>query len=81
MINIFDYIITWLKEQWRQLTIVHIIYLIVFSFILDHIIDYVLKFKALRWMYYSTFIILMIKLVEGGHPIGAVETVYKLILI
>jgi hypothetical protein len=74
-------ITNWLKEQWKQLTLVHIIYLIAFSFVLTHITEYLLKYKAIRWFYYSTFVILLIKLVEGGHPVGAVETVYKMILI
>jgi hypothetical protein len=79
--NPFNYIIDWLKEQWQKLSLEYIIYLMAFSFILDHITNYLLKFRGIRWIYYSTFIILLIKLIEGGHPVGAVETIYKLNLI
>jgi hypothetical protein len=80
----FDYyseLIDWLKEQWHKLTFEHLIYLLVFSFLLSYITKYVLKIKQIRWLYYSISILLLIKLFEGGHPIGGFETVYKLALI
>jgi hypothetical protein len=77
----YDIIINWLKEQWRELTFEHILYLLVFSFVLSYVTEYVLKFKQIRWLYYTVSILLLIKLFEGGHPIGGVESVYKLILI
>ena len=70
-----------LKEQWDSLTFKHVIYLIVFSFFLSYITEYVLKFKQFRWLYYAITVLLLIKLFEGGHPIGGVESIYKLILI
>lgn len=77
----YNIIINWLKEQWQELTVKHILYLLVFSFFLSYITEYILKFKQIRWLYYSVVILLLIKLFEGGHPIGGVESVYKLILI
>ncbi len=79
--EIFTTIINWLKEQWRMLTFEHIIYLMAFSFVLSYVTEYLLKFKQIRWLYYTVSILLLIKLFEGGHPIGGIESVYKLILI
>jgi hypothetical protein len=80
-VDYYSIITGWLKEQWDELTFTHLIYLTVFSFILSYVTEYVLKFKQIRWLYYSVSILLLIKLFEGGHPIGGVESVYKLILI
>jgi hypothetical protein len=80
-INFYAKITEWLKEQWDSFTIEHVLYLLAFSFVLSYITEYLLKFKEIRWIYYTVFIILLIKLVEGGHPFGAAETVYKLALI
>ncbi len=80
-INYYRDITEWLKEQWQMLTFEHIIYLMAFSFVLSYITEYILKFKQMRWLYYGVSIVLLIKLFEGGHPIGGVETVYKLALI
>ncbi len=77
----YNIIVNWLKEQWNALTFEHVLYLIAFSFILSYITEYVLKFKQIRWLYYSIFFILFIKLIQGGHPIGAGETFYKLLII
>ena len=77
----YSKIIDWLKEQWRELTFEHLLYLMAFSFILSYITEYLLKFKKFRFLYYTITILLLIKLFEGGHPIGGVETVYKLALI
>jgi hypothetical protein len=74
-------IIDWIKEQWQEMTLEHITYLIVFSIFLTYITNHILKIKNIKWLYYGLFVILMINLVRGGHPVGAVETVYKLILI
>ena len=79
--TILSTITDWLKEQWQLLTLKHLIYLMVFSIILSYVTEYLLKFKQIRWIYYTAFVILMIKLVEGDHPISAAETVYKFILI
>ncbi len=80
-INYYSDITGWLKEQWQMLTFEHIIYLMAFSFVLSYITEYLLKFKQFRFLYYALTILLLIKLFEGGHPIGGVETVYKLALI
>jgi hypothetical protein len=77
----YNIIVNWLKEQWQMLTFEHLIYLIVFSVILSYITEYVLKFKQFRILYYSIVILILIKLFEGGHPVGGVETIYKLALI
>jgi hypothetical protein len=77
----FDKVINWLKDQWRQLTFEHLIYLLAFSFVLSYVTEYILKFKQLRWIYYTVSVLLLIKLFEGGHPIGGIESAYKLILI
>jgi hypothetical protein len=74
-------IINWLKDQWQQLTFEHLIYLLAFSFVLSYVTEYILKFKQLRWIYYTVSVLLLIKLFEGGHPIGGIESAYKLILI
>ena len=79
--EIFTTIINWLKEQWQMLTFEHLIYLMAFSFVLSYVTEYLLKFKKIRWLYYAVSILLLIKLFEGGHPIGGIESVYKLILI
>jgi hypothetical protein len=80
-IDFYSQITNWLKEQWQQLTVEHVLYLLLFSFILSYVTEYILKFKQIRWLYYSVVVLLLIKLFEGGHPIGGVESVYKLILI
>ncbi len=77
----YNIIVNWLKEQWQELTVQHVLYLLLFSFILSYVTEYILKFKQIRWLYYTVSILLLIKLFEGGHPIGGVESVYKLILI
>ena len=77
----FDKVINWLKDQWRQLTFKHLLYILIFSYVLSHITEYILKFKQLRWIYYTVSVLLLIKLFEGGHPIGGIESAYKLILI
>ena len=80
-IDYYSKITGWLKEQWDSLTVTHIIYLFVFSFFLSYITEYVLKIKQIRWLYYAVSILLLIKLFGGGHPIGGIESIYKLILI
>lgn len=80
-IDFYSKITDWLKEQWQELTFEHLLYLMAFSFVLSYVTEYVLKFKQIRWLYYSVAVLLLIKLFEGGHPIGGVETVYKLVLI
>lgn len=77
----FDIVVNWLKEKWKQLTFEHVLYLLLFSFVLSYITEYILKFKQIRWLYYTVTFILLIKLFEGGHPIEGVESAYKLILI
>lgn len=77
----FDKVINWLKDQWRQLTFEHLIYILAFSFVLSYVTEYILKFKQLRWIYYTVSVLLLIKLFEGGHPVGGIESAYKLILI
>lgn len=79
--NYFGIITSWLREQWCSLTFEHVLYLLAFSFVLSYITEYVLKFKQVRWLYYGVSIVLLIKLFEGGHPVGGVESAYKLILI
>jgi hypothetical protein len=79
--TIFSSITDWLKEQWQLLTLRHLIYLMIFSIILSYVTEYLLKFKQIRWIYYTVSILLLIKLFEGGHPIGGIESIYKLILI
>lgn len=79
--NFYNKITGWLKEQWQMLTFEHLLYLMAFSFVLSYITEYVLKFKQFRIIYYAISILLLLKLFEGGHPIGGVETVYKLVLI
>jgi hypothetical protein len=69
------------KEQWEGLTYRHIIYLIVFSIIVSYVTEYILKVKQIRWLYYGLFVILMIFLVRGEHPVAATETVLKLAII
>jgi len=77
----YDNGVNWIKEQWQMLTFEHLIYLLVFSVILSYITEYVLKFKQFKFLYYSVVILLLIKLFEGGHPVGGAETIYKLALI
>ncbi len=77
----YNTIIGWLMEQWYALTFEHILYLILFSFILSYITEYLLKIKQIRWLYYIIFSVLLIRLIQGGHTISAGETVYKLLLI
>jgi hypothetical protein len=77
----YNLIIQWLKEQWYSLTFEHVLYLLLFSFVLSYITEYILKYKQIRWLYYTVSVLLLVKLFEGGHPIGGVETVYKLALI
>ena len=79
--NYYDIIVNWISEQWQELTVRHLIYLLVFSFILSYLTEYILKFKHIRLLYYAVSILLLNKLFEGGHPIGGVETIYKLALI
>jgi len=80
-INYYRTITDWLKQQWQLLTILHIIYLIIFSSILSYITEYALKYREIRFLYFTIFILLIIKLVEGGHIVSATETFYKLALI
>jgi uncharacterized integral membrane protein len=77
----YSIIVNWLKEQWQELTVQHVLYLLLFSFILSYVTEYILKFKQIRWLYYTIVVVLLVKLFEDGHPIGGVESVYKLILI
>lgn len=79
--DFYSKITDWLKEQWQELTFEHLLYLMAFSFILSYVTEYLLKFKQFRILYYTLAVLLLIKLFEGGHPIGGVETVYKLVLI
>lgn len=81
MYDFYSKITDWLKEQWQMLTFQHLIYLLIFSFILSYITEYLLKFKQFRFLYYTITILLLIKLFEGGHTVDGVETVYKLALI
>ena len=77
----YDNGVSWIKEQWQMLTFEHLIYSLLFTFILSYITEYFLKFKRFKFLYYSLVILLLIKLFEGGRLIDGVETIYKLALI
>ena len=49
-IDFYSIITRWLKEQWQELTLTHLLYLTVFSVILSYVTEYVLKFKQIRWL-------------------------------
>ena len=70
-----------ITEQWDKLTIEHVIYLIVFAFVLSYITEYILKIRYVKWLYYTVVIILLSRLVRSDHPIAATESAYKLILV
>ena len=59
--NYYDIIVNWVREQWQELTVRHLIYLLVFSFILSYLTEYILKFKHIRWLYYAVSILLLNK--------------------
>lgn len=81
MNNYYFEIIRWLKKQWRMLTFEHLIYLLLISFILSYITEYLLKYKLLKWIYIGTITVIIITLYNQGNDREAVETVYKLALI
>jgi hypothetical protein len=69
-----------ITEQWEQLTIDHVIYLVIFAIILSFITEYILKIRYMKWLYYTIVIILLSRLVRSDHPVAAAESTYKLIL-
>ena len=75
----YSELVVWLNEKWQNITFEHILYLILFSFILSYITEYILKFKEFRILYYTILIVLLIRLIEGGHTLSAAETAYILI--
>lgn len=68
-----------IMNKWKKMTAEHIIYLIIFALILSYITEYILKIKYIKWLYYTLVIVLISRLVRTDHPLGAAESVYKLI--
>jgi hypothetical protein len=60
----YSELVVWLNEKWQNITFEHILYLILFSFILSYITEYILKFKEFRILYYTILIVLLIRLIE-----------------
>ena len=75
----YSELVVWLNEKWQNITFEHILYLILFSFILSYITEYILKFKEFRILYYTILLVLLIRLIQGGYTLSAAETAYILI--
>lgn len=70
-----------IEEKWERLTIIYIIYLVVFTLILSYIAKYFLNPKQLRIFHYVTFSIPIIGFILWGVADSLPDIFYKKVLI
>jgi hypothetical protein len=70
-----------IEEKWKQLTIIYIIYLVVFTFILSYIAKYFLNPTQLRLFYYATFSLPILGFILGWGTDSLPDIFYKKVLI
>jgi len=70
-----------IEEKWQQLTIIYIIYLAVFWFILSYIADYFLPPKQLKLFYYAAFTLPFVGFIIGWGTDSLPDIFYKKVLI
>ena len=70
-----------IEEKWKRLTIIYIIYLVVFSFILSYIAEYFLGPRQLRIFYYVTFSLPIVGFILGWGADSLPDIFYKKVLI
>ena len=66
-----------IEEKWHQLTIIYIIYLVVFWFILSYIAEYFLTPTQVRLFYYAAFILPIAGFILGDGGDGLPDIFYK----
>ena len=70
-----------IEEKLRRLTIIYIIYLVVFSFILSYIAKYFLTPTQIRIFYYATFSLPIAGFILGLGADTLPDIFYKTVLI
>ena len=70
-----------IEEKWQQLTIIYIIYLVAFWFILSYIAEYFLTPIQLKIFYYATFILPIVGFIIGWGTDSLPDIFYKKVLI
>lgn len=70
-----------IKEKWKQLTIIYIIYLVVFWVILSYIVGYFLTPIQLRLFYYAAFALPIVGFILGWGTDTLPDIFYKKVLI
>lgn len=70
-----------IEEKWQQLTIIYIIYLVVFWVILSYISEYFLTPIQLKIFYYATFILPFVGFIIGWGTDSLPDIFYKKVLI
>ena len=70
-----------IEEKWQQLTIIYIIYLAAFWFILSYIAEYFLTPIQLKIFYYATFILPIVGFIIGWGTDSLPDIFYKKVLI
>ena len=70
-----------IEEKWQQLTIIYIIYLAAFWFILSYIAKYFLTPTQIRIFYYATFTLPIAGFILGWGTDTLPDIFYKTVLI
>ena len=70
-----------IEQKWKQLTIIYIIYLVVFSVILSYTAKYFLTPKQVRLFYYATFTLPIAGFILGLGADTLPDIFYKTVLI
>jgi len=70
-----------IEEKWQQLTIIYIIYIAAFWFILSYIAEYFLTPRQLKLFYYATFILPFAGFILGLGADSLPDIFYKKVLI
>jgi hypothetical protein len=56
----------------------HIVYFIVITVITGAIIEYFIRYKLFKWIYFGTLIVIIVNLVKHGNDTEAATEIFKL---
>lgn len=71
-------LIDYIKRKLYPFTFRHILYLILFTAVTTYIVDYILQFRLLKWIYFGTLSVIVATLYNQGDDTDAALNIFKL---
>lgn len=78
MESVYQTILYHIDQRLYPYTPYHLISFVIITAATYFIIDYFLKFKLIKWIYFSTLIVLAANLYNHGNKQDAVKDIFKL---